>query len=383
MDESRPADLIEVYGDMSPRERVLTALAHREADRVPIDYWAAESVTERLITELHLADRDGLLRHLGVDLRYHFGPTYVGRPLRTSADGTSEDHWGVPRATMTVDGVRRDGQPWSWRYKHVSTPPLAGMTTVAEIEAYPFWPSIDMWDYSGIASDCAAIRRAGYAVVIGADRLDRAAQLKPAMYLRGAEQFLVDLMTEPAVGECLLEHIVGYYLAHYEKILEASNGQIDIFFMGDDMGTQNGPWVSPEMYRRFFKTNFARFNALAHRHGVRTMYHTCGNVTDLIPDFIDAGLDILQSLQPRAGMDLARLKREFGRDLCFQGGIDIQEVLPKGTPSDVRTHVADRARIMAPGGGYIFGTAHNLLPDVPTENIVALFEAYQEYGQYR
>jgi uroporphyrinogen decarboxylase len=256
------------------------------------------------------------------------------------------------------------------------------MTTVAEIDAYPYWPSTDMWDYANLADECAAIREKGYAVVIGADRLDRAAQLKPAMYIRGAEQFLMDLVSQPAVAQCILDHIVGYYLAHYEWIFEATAGLADIFFMGDDMGTQTGLWVSRNLYARFFKDNFAKFNELAHRYGLRTMYHSCGNVTELVGDFVDCGLDVLQSLQPQAGMDLIMLKREFGRDLCFQGGIDIQGVLPQGGPSDVRTHVADRAKAMAPGGGYIFGTAHNLLPDVPTENIWALFDAYHEYGRY-
>jgi len=368
---------------MSSRERVLTALDHREPDRVPIDYWAVEPVTKRLVKERGLEDKEALLQALGVDLRYHTGPAYVGRELRTFEDGTVEDHWGVPRAWMTVDGVRRDGQPWSWRYKHADRPPLGGMTSVAEIDAYPLWPTTDIFDYSRIGEACAAMRQAGYAVVIGADRLDRAAQLKPAMYLRGAEQFLVDLMCDPAIGECILDHVVSFYLAHYERIFEATRGLADVFFMGDDMGTQTGPWVSPEMYRQFFKANLARFNELGHRYELRTMYHTCGNVTDLVGDFVDAGLDVLQSLQPQAGMDLESLKREYGQDLCFQGGIDIQQVLPHGTPDDVRSHVADRARIMAPDGGYIFGTAHNLLPDVPTENVWALFDAYQEFGKYR
>ncbi len=367
---------------MLSRERVLTALEHREPDCIPIDYWAEESVTQRLIAEMRVANKEELLARLGVDLRYHMGPRYVGRALRTFEDGTVEDHWGVPRAPMSVGGIRRDGQPWSWNYKHVSRPPLAEMTTTAEMDAYPYWPATSMWDYASIAEECAAIRRAGYAVVIGADRLDRAAQLKPAMYLRGAEQFLVDLMIEPALAECLLDHVMGYYLAHYEKILIAAQGQVDIFFMGDDMGMQTGPYVSPELYRRFFKKNFARFNDLAHRYGVRTMYHTCGNVTELVGDFVEAGLDILQSLQPQAGMDPGLLKRRFGSSLCFQGGIDIQGILPKGSPADVRAHVADRARALAPGGGYIFGTAHNLLPDVPSENIRALFEAYHEFGRY-
>ena len=111
------------------------------------------------------------------------------------------------------------------------------------------------------------------------------------------------------------------------------------------------------------------------------MYHSCGNVTKLIPDFIECGLDVLQSLQP-AAMDLAALKREYGRDLTFQGGMDIQQTMPNGTPAEVAAEVRLRAETLGPGGGYIFGTAHNLLPDVPTDNIVALFDAYQEHGVY-
>jgi uroporphyrinogen decarboxylase len=164
-------------------------------------------------------------------------------------------------------------------------------------------------------------------------------------------------------------------------VFEAARGAIDIFFMGDDMGAQTGLMLSPRLYRRFFKENLRRFIDLAHRHGLKTMYHTCGNVTALIPDFIDCGLDILQSLQP-AAMDLALLKREYGAHLAFQGGLDIQQTLPHGTPSDVRAEVRARAQTLGPGGGYIFGTAHNLLPDVPTENAVALFEAYLEEGRH-
>lgn len=139
--------------------------------------------------------------------------------------------------------------------------------------------------------------------------------------------------------------------------------------------------MSLETWRRFFRPGFAAFIELAHRHNLKVMHHTCGSVVELIPDFIGCGLDVLQSLQPQAaGMDLGRLRREFGRDLCFQGGIDIQGVLPHGTPAEVREHVRSRLEAAGTEGGYILGTAHNLQPDTPLANVLALFEAYEEFG---
>jgi uroporphyrinogen decarboxylase len=362
----------------SGRERVLTCLQHQQADRIPVDYWADAEVSGRLRGLLGVPDQESLLRALDVDLRYVSGPCAPGQ---TREDGLSVDHWGVPRRTMTVDGTDRTGRAWLWTYQHVDHPPLEAATTVKEIEEHQ-WPSADRWDYSGVRPECERARATGCAVVNGGDRLDRTAQLKPAMYIRGAEDFLSDLLLQPAMAQALLERVVGYYLDYDERVFRAAGeGAIDIFFMGDDMGTQTGPWVSPRMYRTFFKENFRRFNELAHRYGMKTMYHTCGNVTALIPDFIDCGLDILQSLQPVA-MDLAALKREYGRHLCFQGGIDIQSTMPQGTAAEVTAEVKQRAATLGPGGGYVFCTAHNLLPDVPTENLQALFAAYREHGRY-
>jgi len=153
--------------------------------------------------------------------------------------------------------------------------------------------------------------------------------------------------------------------------------------MGDDMGTQHSTWVSLEMYRRFFKGRFAAFNELAHRFGVRTMYHSCGRVTELVGEFVDAGLDILQSLQPAAmDDDLPELKSQYGEHLCFNGGIDIQHLLPAGSPAEIAEQVRQRVATLGAGGGYIFGTAHNVLPDTPTENILALIDAYHDLGRY-
>jgi uroporphyrinogen decarboxylase len=220
-------------------------------------------------------------------------------------------------------------------------------------------------------------------VVFAGDRLDRTAQLKPAMYLRGTDRILMDMAGEPEVAEAILGRIKDYFLEYNRRVFEAAAGNMDIFMMGDDFGTQRGLYLSKEMWRRFLKPGFRAFIELAHRYGLKVMHHTCGAVRELIADFIECGLDILQSLQPQAsGMDLRELKREFGRDLCFHGAIDVQGALPHGTPSEVREEVRRTMEAGRPGGGFIICTAHNILPDTPTANSVSLFEAYEEFGRY-
>ena len=193
----------------------------------------------------------------------------------------------------------------------------------------------------------------------------------------------LDLATRPDIVDAILDRITAYYLAYNERVFREIQGKADIFFMGDDFGTQRGPMMSLKMWRRYFRKGFRAYVDLAHRYGLKVMHHTCGSVDSLMGEFIDAGLDILQSLQPRAkGMDLATLKREYGEDIVLHGSMDIQETLPFGTPADVDREVAERMRVAKAGGGFIIGTAHNLLPDVPLENVLTLFESYRRHGAY-
>lgn len=361
---------------MNSRERVLTAIAHREPDRVPVDFWAVPEVSQRLRSHLGLESQEQLLEHLGVDLRTIEGPSFVGQEMNAREDGSVRDLWGVWRKPQQVG---RGGM--SGIYMEVCESPLASAASVAEIEAYSGWPSPDWWDYSGVERDCA--RYAEYAVVNAGDRKDRTAQLKPAMYLRGIEQFLLDLHENPAIAEAIIAKIVDYFLEYNRRVFEAARGRIDIFMMGDDFGTQLGPIVSPAMWRRYLRRGFRQFIELAHSHGMRVMHHTCGSVRALIPDFIEAGLDILQSIQPRAaGMDLGELKREFGNDICFHGSVDIQQTLPFGTPEQVREEIRSRMEAGKPGGGFIIGPAHNIQFDTPIENVLAMYEACAEFGRY-
>jgi len=215
------------------------------------------------------------------------------------------------------------------------------------------------------------------------DRLNRIAQLKPAMYLRGIEGILVDMSLSPEIAKAIFSHIRGFYCSYAERIFDAAKGKLDILLTGDDFGGQNGPLLSPRMWTDFLGQGFADYVELAKSYDVRVMHHTCGSVRPLIPLMLERGLDILQSLQPEASdMDPWELKAEFGDRLAFHGGISIQRTLPFGTPEDVRSEVRDRVEALASGGGYILCTAHNIQADTPLENVQALLRAYKDLGRY-
>ena len=360
---------------MNSKERVLTILAHREADRVPLDFWAEKPVIAGLMRHLNLAQYEQLLQYLQIDTRYVEGARYIGPDLYRAPDGRWEDIWGVIRRPVPLD----QSNPAKGLIQHVIRHPLAQAQTVKDVENHR-WPSPDWYEYT-IAADTQD--KAQYAVVCGADRLNRTAQFKPAMYLRGIEKLLMDLIVNPKLVEAITERLIHYYLEFNDNIFRRADGKIDIFYMGDDFGTQKGPFISIDMWRRFFKPGFKKFIDHAHSHGIKVMHHTCGSVVDLIPDFIECGLDILQSLQPLAkGMDFKKIKSEYGRDIAFQGGIDIQDVMPFGSAAMVKSEVKRIIETLAPGGGYIVCSSHNLQPDTPLPNILAMYETALEVGRY-
>ena len=363
---------------MSCRQRALMAVKHQEPDRVPIDNWMVPEVQKKMTEYFGCENYEELLKFLGVDFRNNYGPSYVGQSFKKHPDGTVEDLWGVRRKVVTYGkGTDHEGT-WS----EVAESPLQRMKTVEEVERYDRWASADWWDYSKVEKDCNAYHPE-YAVINVGDRLDRTAQLKPMMYLRGVQQIFIDLALNPKIVEALKEHIINYFIQYNHNVFKSANGAIDIFMMGDDIGAQTGSLISLEMWRRYFKKGFKTYIDIAHQYRIPVMYHSCGDVKQFIPDFIECGLDILQSLQPRAAnMDIKQLKKEFGKDICFQGGMDIQYVLPLGKPEDVKAMVKYAMESAKKGGGYIICTAHNIQMDTPLENVVALFEAYHEFGVY-
>ncbi|NOZ24430.1 MAG: hypothetical protein GXP25_25410, partial [Planctomycetes bacterium] len=313
---------------MNSRERVELALAHKEPDRVPIDYWATSEINARLLEHFGFSSQEEILQEFNVDFRYIEGPRYVGPEPTVRDDGSVEDHWGVPRVKVEVGAGERAGA-----YRDVLDFPLQHAKSLDEIKDYPKWPSPDWFDYECVGDQVAEARATGKIVAFMGDRMNRCAQLKPAMYLRGVEQILVDFVMNPDIAEYLFARIAEFYLEYARRTFEAAGDGIDIFFTGDDFGTQNGLFVSPDMWREFLMPGFRAFVELGKKHGCRVAHHTCGSVKQIIGDMIDCGLDILNPLQPDvADMDHAELKRLFGGRLTFHGSISIQRTLPFGTP---------------------------------------------------
>ena len=362
---------------MDSRERVERALAHEEPDRVPIDYWATDTVSARLRERLGLDSQEELLRHFEVDFRYVEGPRYVGPALAMHEDGAVEDIWGVPRIKVEVGEGDSRGS-----YREVRDSPLRGMS-LDEIKRYAKWPDPEMFDYGCVRDQVAEARAAGKVVIFMGDRMNRCAQLKPAMYLRGVDQILLDLMMAPDVARYVFDRVAEFYLEYVRRSLEAAGPELDIFMMGDDFGTQGGPFMSPPMWRDFLGANFRKFVELGHRFGCKVAHHSCGSIRPLVAGMIDCGLDVLNPVQPDVdGMDRRELKARFGERLTFHGSISIQRTLPYGTPDDVRAEVRERFETLGPGGGFVFCTAHNIQVDTPLENVLALFEAYRKLGSY-
>jgi uroporphyrinogen decarboxylase len=227
------------------------------------------------------------------------------------------------------------------------------------------------------------LRNEGYAVVM---RGLCAGILEMACRLRPMDKMMMDLaLGEPAVSH-LLAIITELKARFWEAALDELGDLIDVVVEADDYGTQESMLVSPEMYRQRFKPLQAELFAVIKKRlsDGFIFFHSCGNVRELIPDFIEIGVQILNPVHIRAaGMEPAALKHDFGQDICFWGGgVDTQGVLPNGTPQQVREDVKRNVAALAPGGGYVFNTVHNIQADVPPENILAMWEAFREAGVY-
>jgi uroporphyrinogen decarboxylase len=357
---------------VSSRERVLTTLEHRPPDRPPVFMTLTPQVAERL------ADAVGVPREPPLDsllstrisharLLTHLGNDAVGiaacappyAPSRRDEDGTLVNEWGMRFRTVGL-------------YDEFSGHPLAHATTVAEVEAYPLPDPLAEGRYD-VAERTVREYGADYAVVGDLE----CSMFETAWYLVGLEKLLADMATGESYVEALLDRLAEIST---RTGLELIRRGADVIWAGDDFGTQERMLLSPALWRRVFKPRIWKmFEAFRkERRGVKLAWHSCGSIVPIVPDFIEVGLHILNPVQPRAkGMEPRFLKREYGRDLVFFGGLDIQELLPRGTPQQVKDEVHRLVEILGDGGGYIVAPAHNVQDDTPTENVLAIFDAVQ------
>ena len=322
--------------DSLERFQCLITRQNNKLDRIPLDYWATKEIDQRLCNFYNCHDKASLLDKLDVDFRYIEGPKYIGPPLEVHSDGSENDIWGVPRKRIWFGEGEFRGS-----YEAVTKSPLEKACTVQEVEGYPLWPDPNWYDYSVIEAQCDQVHQKKRVALFMGDRLNRIAQLKPMMYVRGVERTLADLAKrESPIFNAIIRHFVDFYKEYLIRILKAAHGKIDIIVTGDDFGHQGGLLCSPRVWRSKLLPGFAEYLQIAKEFKTKTMHHTCGSVRPIIGDMVAAGLDILNPVQPdTAQMDHLDLKKEWGDKLIFHGGMGLQGTLRFGEPKDVAEEV--------------------------------------------
>lgn len=382
---------------MTPRERVLAALEHREPDRVPIDLGGNQTgihrrAYERLLAHWGLEERveildlvqqlarpsETVLERLGADTRYVFAggaASFDAKVVRRERGGRVWD-----------DFTDEFGVTWSMpedapNYFDITHSPLAGLS-LEEIRKHPFPRGDDPTRFEGLRERALRIRReTPYAVVSGISGV----VYEICWYLRGLENLFLDMVERPEVLEAIIDRTLEFWLGWFRLFLDEAGDAVDVIMIGDDLTGQDGPLFSPRIYRSIVKPRQkALVQYIRSRTRAKIWYHSCGSIVAYIPDLIENGIDILNPVQVSArGMDPAALKARFGGRLSFWGGaVDAQHVLPRAKPEEVRAHVRRNVEAFKPGGGYVFANVHNIQGDVPPENVVAMFEAAREYGTY-
>ena len=359
---------------MTPRERVISAFAHEEPDRVPCWCGASPGFLAKAAGSLGL-DEEAFRRRIGDDFRRLTAPWRDPDPL-LSAGATWRSPFGVERSGIGY------GQPLS----HPLATRLSGLDgragsrgSFGAIGDYE-WPDAARVDVGDLRTQAKVWGRE-FAVLGG----DWSPFWHDAIDLVGMEGLFYLMYDEPEAASLLFERIADFYFAASERVFEEVGDLIDIFFIGNDFGSTTGPLLGPELFERFISPTLRRLSALGHRYNLKVMMHCCGGFRPLIPLMIADGIDGLHALQPRcAGMEPAGLKRDFGDALLLNGAIDTQVALLEGNPAVAREETLRTLAIMAPQGGYVAGPSHDwLLEETPLENVLALYDAVSEWNDTR
>lgn len=411
---------------MTSRERILSAIAHKEPDRVPIDLGSTPSSGISAIAYAQLRKHLGLTTgHTRVyDVvqqlaqpedeilsRFNIDVVDIGRTFNTRDedwygvrlfDGSHAQYpqWFHPILTpeggykfFAADGMEIATQLKGMNFYDQSIFPWEGdypadLAKLPEAMSQVLWAALphSPWDnanqpgfWERMRAHALELRKQDRAVmlVVGCNLFEW------GTFLRRIDNFLMDLLAEPEQVERLLDGLLEIHLKTLETVCKHVGDVVDVIRFGDDLGMDTGPFMSPATYRKIFKPRHTQLCEYVHKNsGMKTFLHSCGSIYSLMPDLIECGFDVINPVQTACyQMEPERLKAEFGRDITFWGGgADTRAVLNHGTPAQVKDDVRRRIDILAPGGGFVFNTIHNILPDVPQENIVAMFEAVAEYG---
>jgi uroporphyrinogen decarboxylase len=367
---------------MTHRERVLAALEHRQPDRLPLDLGSARVtgivrpaydnlrarlgfgdegiVVDRMQQIVQLDER--VLEYLDVDVRaFAHGAPDQGGDVELD-ENHYRDEWGVTRR-----------KPPGCHYYELAASPLAGDITARDIARYPWPDPTDPGRFRGLRAQAERLRKTPYAVMFNA----RFFPVHLTQYLRGFEDWYLDLGRDHDLFRCLMDAAMDVLVELNRRALAEVGGLVDIVSFGDDVGLQDRAVCALPVYRKLIRPAHERVvNTIRENTPAKIFYHTCGSVYAYIEDFIEMGIDALNPVQVSArNMEPERLKREFGGRIAFWGGVDSQRLMPLGAPDEVRAEVRRLFEVLGPGGGYVLANVHNIQPDVPPDNILALFEA--------
>jgi uroporphyrinogen decarboxylase len=340
------------------KERFKRCMNHEETDRVPVDLWIDShdpAVKANLLKSTGFDKYENLLDYLDIDL-YRFKSTILQDKLNPESE---LEKYFIPSndeklLTLSSEMPR----------------PLLNVEEPEELVNF-VWPSPDVFDYAGLLKFTESQENR----VLWAQPGDWSPFFCRMCDLAGMEKILMDMILNPPLIEAMIEKIFYFYSETFKRTLEATKGKLDVFSFGDDYATQINMMFDAKYWKKYFKEPVRKLCDLVKSYGVYVSFHSCGSVEKIIPDLIDAGVDILFPIQPKAkGMGAEHLKKEFGKDVVFYGGIDLQEILPYGTEQQVRDEVNRVVNILGKDGGYIMASAHGMLKDVPQANILAMYD---------
>jgi uroporphyrinogen decarboxylase len=380
---------------MTSRERVLTAIAHEEPDRVPIilgtnmNTSPVHQAYDRLKTLLNVEAKteflyfealgtvrieETILQRLGSDARglQDRLPRHIRDRDAANPDATIHfDDWQVGREEV---------EPGDY---FPLVHPLRDVTSLDALETFE-WPDMaDPTRLDGLTARARTLAEEGQYAIFGTPLLKY--PLEQACQLRGMDVFMMDLVANEDFAHALLSKLVGLFKTFFERYLAEVGSYLDVLCLGDDLGIQSGLLMSPKTYRRMLKPYHAELiNFVRERTDAYIYFHSDGDVSSLMADLIEIGVDILNPIQISAGQmsDLGMLKKRYGDNICFCGAIDTHRILPFGTPKEVRAEVRRIISLLGPDGGYLLSSVHAMQKDVPPENILAMCDAAREFGQY-
>ena len=411
---------------MNSRQRILAAINHQEPDRVPVDLGATPSSGISAIAYANFKQHLGLRRG---NTRVYDVVQQLAQPEEEILDRLRIDALDIGRTFNERDadwydfelpqGTRVQLPVWfkpvrqpngAWEAFDAQGTRLAVMppgaaffdqTCYPYIDGYPenfsglgaamgkvHWSALahSPWDHAAEPDFWTELRRRALALRQTSDRalviVAGCNLFEWGTFLRRMDHFLIDLIDDQANVERLLDALLEIHLQTLEKVCQAVGDVANIIRFGDDLGTDQGPFMSPRLYRKLFKPRHKALTEYVKQHSqMHTFLHSCGSIYRLLPDLIEAGYEVINPVQTNSrDMQPERLKREFGQELTFWGGgCDTRQILNRGTPEQVKEDVRRNIEILAPGGGFVFNPIHNILPDVPPENIEAMFAALDEY----